>query len=98
RAPNDGPRPVFVTGSAQRYALRHRTSAVSPWLPTGAVEAFEEALKQARRTRADLDMLQVYDPFTVVPLMMLEVLGMVPCGAAGRFYRSGGASPGGDLP
>ena len=49
--------------------------------------------------RADVDVLTVYDPFTVVSLMQIEDMGFCPKGEAGRFvegdtlHHDGGVLP-----
>ncbi|MCW2756871.1 MAG: putative thiolase [Nocardioidaceae bacterium] len=90
--------PVHLCGSAQRYAARRRHAPGSTWRPDGAKDAFDEARDQAGWSTADLDLVQIYDPFTVVPLILLEELGLVDQGKAGAWYADGNAGPGGALP
>ncbi len=90
--------PVRITGSAHRSMERRRHAPVSPWEPVGASEAFSSALDRAGRSRDDLDLLQIYDPFTVVPLILLEAFGFAEPGTAGEFVRDGGAGIGGSMP
>ena len=52
------------------------------------------ALAMARRTRADVDVLELYDPFSVVTLCLLEEYGFRPPGTAGLTFRSGECDPG----
>lgn len=92
------PRPVFIRALSQRYALRRMHGPGSPWRPFGVADTFEESLRQGRRTRDDLAALQIYDPFTIVPLVMLEELGYADPGKAGAFIRAGHTSPGGAVP
>jgi len=56
------------------------------------------AFAQAGMTLADIDMAQLYDPFTISPLMQLEAYGFVPEGHGGPFYAEGGAGPDGPIP
>src|SRR3546814_16366143 len=49
-------------------------------------------------TLADIDMAQLYDPFTISPLMQLEAYGVVREGQGGPFYADGGAGPDGPMP
>lgn len=56
------------------------------------------AFGQARMSLADIHMAQLYDPFTISPLMQLEGFGFVPEGHGGPFYAEGGAGPEGPIP
>lgn len=56
------------------------------------------AFAQAGMTLADIDMAQLYDPFTISPLMQLEAYGVIPEGHGGPFYADGGAGPDGPMP
>ncbi len=60
--------------------------------------AKRRAFEQAGMTLADIDMAQLYDPFTISPLMQLEAYGFVPPGHGGPFYADGGAGPDGLIP
>lgn len=56
------------------------------------------AFAQAGMTLQDIDMAQLYDPFTISPLMQLEAYGFVAEGQGGPFYADGGAGPDGTIP
>jgi acetyl-CoA acetyltransferase len=90
--------PIEVRGSSQRYSMRRRHAPHSSWAPVGARDAFDDALEQGGCSRADLDMVQIYDPFSVVPLIMLEAVGLAEPGKAGAFIAEGNTSLGGALP
>lgn len=90
--------PVFVTGMAQIHPARHRRAGDESWFGGGAGRALDEALLQARRVRTDIDVHEIYDPFSVVTLCLLEDYGLVEPGTAGKVARSGALAPGGDLP
>ena len=60
--------------------------------------AKSRALEQAGLRLSDLHMAQLYDPFTISPLMQLEAYGFVPEGQGGPFYAEGGAGPDGPIP
>jgi acetyl-CoA acetyltransferase len=94
-------RPVFVRGMSQFHAMRRRRGPSESWFsgPTGgALAAVNAALAMARRTRNDLDVHQLYDPFSVVTLCLLEEYGLCAPGSAGEVVRSGATGPGGTLP
>ncbi|MGW6358073.1 thiolase family protein [Streptomyces sp. NPDC055092] len=91
------PRRVTVRGSGRDHPVRRRRAGAESWFG-GGVRAVEDALAEAGATRADLDLAQLYDPFSVVTLVLLAEYGL--CGAvpAGEFVRSGETGPGGTLP
>jgi acetyl-CoA acetyltransferase len=47
---------------------------------------------------ADVDQAQLYDAFTINPILFLEDLGFCPKGEGGRFVEGGRIAPGGALP
>jgi acetyl-CoA acetyltransferase len=47
---------------------------------------------------SDIDMLSLYDAFTITPILFLEDLGFCPKGEGGRFVSGGTIAPGGKLP
>lgn len=89
--------PAFLLGAAS--ATSHRSISAMPDLTvTCAVEAGARAYAQAGVTAADIDVLQVYDAFTINTILFLEDLGFCPKGEGGRFVADGGIAPGGRLP
>lgn len=90
--------PVFVRGMAQRHPMRRRRAPSESWLGGHADLALNDALKQADRTRQDLSVIQLYDPFSVVTLCLLEDYGLCAPGTAGEVARSGALALGGDMP
>jgi acetyl-CoA acetyltransferase len=89
---------VYVRGMAQWHPMRRRVAPGESWFGGGAGEAVAAALAMAGRTRADVDALELYDPFSVVTLCLLEEYGFCPPGTAGLAFRSGECDPGGSLP
>jgi acetyl-CoA acetyltransferase len=66
---------------------------------TELADAAPAAFAMAGITPGDLDVLTVYDPFTIVTLMVLEDLGVCGRGEAGALAREGGLrSPDGVCP
>jgi len=64
----------------------------------GWKKAGEEAFKQAGIKCGDVDVVELYDSYPVVPLIQLEELGFCERGKAGRFVYEGHTWPGGKLP
>src|SRR5258708_15848073 len=70
-----------------------------PDLPTpAAVESGRTAYAQARIAPAEVDVRQLYDAFTINPIVFLEDLGFCPKGEGGRLVAEGVLRPGGRLP
>lgn len=90
--------PVFVRGMAQRHPMRRRRAPRESWLGGQADVALDDALQQANRTRKDLSVIELYDPFSVVTLCLLEDYGLCLPGSAGALARSGALAFGGDMP
>lgn len=65
---------------------------------TGAVQSGARAFEMSRLNPSDIDILQLYDAFTINVLLFLEDLGFCPKGEAGRFVEGGTIAPGGSLP
>jgi acetyl-CoA acetyltransferase len=57
---------------------------------TPQVFAAPPAFKMAGLDPADVDVLTVYDPFTVVSMMQIEDMGFCPKGEAGVLAEEGG--------
>jgi acetyl-CoA acetyltransferase len=90
-------RPAYVLSAAA--ATSHRDITNMPDLTTTAArEAGERAYMQAGIKAADVDVVQVYDAFTINTILFLEDLGFCPKGEGGRFVAEGHIAPGGSLP
>lgn len=90
------PLAVVLGGGAAHW---HREISQMPDLTvTAATESGERAYAMAGVTPADVDVLQLYDAFTINPILFLEDLGFCPKGEGGRFVESGNIRPGGALP
>jgi acetyl-CoA acetyltransferase len=89
-------KPVYVLGTGE--ALSHATISNMPDLTvTAAAESGPRAFKMAGLEPSDVDMLSLYDAFTITPILFLEDLGFCPKGEGGRFVSGGNIAPGGKL-
>ncbi len=89
--------PVYVLGIAE--AMSHRNiSCMDDLTDTAAVLSGKEAFKNAGLSPADVDVAELYDCFTITPILFLEDLGFCPKGEGGRFVSGGRIAPGGDFP
>jgi acetyl-CoA acetyltransferase len=89
--------PVYLLGCAS--AQSHRQIGQMPDLTvTAAAQSGPRAFAMAGLSPADVDVLQLYDAFTINVLLFLENLGFCDQGAAGPLVASGAIAPGGTLP
>jgi len=97
RAPDFADRPVFVLGAASETS--HRDIA---WMPdltrTAAIEAGRRAYGSAGLGPSDIDVVELYDAFTINTILFLEDLGFCPKGEGARFVEDGRIAVGGSLP
>ena len=88
--------PVYVLGCGQ--AITHASISSMPDLTvTGARESGAAAYRMARMRETDIDVLSLYDAFTINTVLFLEDLGFCPKGEGGRFVEDGRIGPAGDL-
>lgn len=97
RARHLAPMPVHVLGNAT--AVWHRQISSMPDLTvTAASQSGSEAYAMAGLRAADINVLELYDAFTINTLLFLEDLGFCKKGEAGAFVEGGAIGPGGRLP
>jgi acetyl-CoA acetyltransferase len=89
--------PVYVLGNGT--ALWHRQISAMPDLTaTAAQDSGRLAFGMAGLAPKDIDVVQLYDAFTINTLLFLEDLGFCAKGEAGAFVQDGAIAPGGRLP
>ena len=89
--------PVYVLGNAT--AVWHRQISSMPDLTvTAASQSGREAYAMAGLSAKDMNVLELYDAFTINTLLFLEDLGFCKKGEAGAFVEGGAIGPGGRLP
>jgi acetyl-CoA acetyltransferase len=91
------PPAVLVRGMGSVHPMRRRRTGGESWFGGGG-QAVDDAIEMAGITRGGLDVVELYDPFTIVTLCLLEEYGLCEPGGAGEFVRGGGIAPGGKLP
>jgi acetyl-CoA acetyltransferase len=90
-------RPVYLLGGAANTT--HRWISCMPDLTESAtVECAARAYRLSGITAKDVDVVELYDAFTINTILMLEDLGFCPKGEGGRFVEGGAIGPGGRLP
>jgi acetyl-CoA acetyltransferase len=89
--------PVYVLGCGQ--AITHANISSMPDLTvTGALESGRQAYAMAGLAAKDIDVVELYDAFTINTILFLEDLGFCPKGEGGSFVEDGRIAPGGQLP
>ena len=90
-------KPVQVLAAAS--GMTHANISAMPDLTvTALAECGPRALAQAGLTPSEIDVVEVYDAFTINTILFLEDLGFCPKGEGGRFVEGGAIAPGGLLP
>jgi acetyl-CoA acetyltransferase len=89
-------KPAYVLGAAE--ATDHLAISSMPDLTvTPAAMSGPRAFAQAGIGPKDLNVVQLYDAFTINTILFLEDLGFCPKGEGGRFVEDGAIAPGGRL-
>jgi acetyl-CoA acetyltransferase len=90
-------KPVYLLGAGEAHSHRH-ISHMPDLVRTSAVDSGARAFEMAGLKPADVDVLQLYDAFTITPILFLEDLGFCAKGEGGPFVSGGRIAPGGELP
>ena len=88
--------PAYVLGCGQ--SVTHASiSSIPDLTTTAALAAGKAAYKMAKLGPADVDVLALYDAFTINTILFLEDLGLCKKGEGGPFVEGGRIGPGGSL-
>ena len=88
--------PVYVLGTGQ--CITHASITSMPVLThTGAIQSGAQAYAAAGVKAADINVVALYDAFTINTILFLEDLGFCPKGEGGRFVEGGRIAPKGAL-
>lgn len=90
-------RPVYVLGAASAASHAMITQMPDLTVTPGAVSG-PTAFAAAGLTPDQIDVVQLYDSFTITVLLALEDLGFCKKGEGGAFVADGVLAPGGALP
>ncbi len=89
--------PVWLLGQGEAHS--HAQISEMPDLTvTPAAESGKRAFAMAGVTHSDLDVVEIYDSFTITVLLTLESLGFCKPGESGSFVSEGRTAPGGEFP
>jgi acetyl-CoA acetyltransferase len=92
-----GSQRLSVRGTGRDHPVRRRRAGTESWFGGGR-RAVDDALSQAGMTRSDIDVAELYDPFSIVTLVLLDEYGLTGQQPVGDFVREGQIGPGGTLP
>ncbi len=89
--------PIYVLGCGS--AITHANISSMPDLTvTGALASGKEAYAMAGLGPKDIDVVELYDAFTINTILFLEDLGFCAKGEGGAFVSGGRIAPAGELP
>ncbi|MCZ6890180.1 MAG: thiolase family protein [Gammaproteobacteria bacterium] len=97
RAKTMAKQPIYIEGIGQSHPsweFYRRTDMAT----TGAQQSGKMVFESAGMRPSDVDFCQIYDCFTIVPIVTLEEYGFVGRGEAGAYYEDGNTRIGGELP
>jgi acetyl-CoA acetyltransferase len=94
----DLPKPAVHLLSSETAVWHRQISDMADLTVTPAAESGPRALARAGLSVGDIDVVQLYDAFTINPIVFLEDLGFCPKGEGGNFVQDGAIAPGGVLP
>ena len=97
RARDLAKKPVYVLGNGTACWNR-QISAMDDLTVTAARDSGAAAFAMAGLAPKDIDLLELYDAFTINVLLFLEDLGFCKKGEGGAFVENGAIAPGGRLP
>lgn len=89
--------PAYLLGVGAAHWHR-QISSMPDLTVTAATESGARAFAMARLKPSDVDVIELYDAFTINTVLFLEDLGFCKKGEGGAFVCGGRIAPGGDLP
>ncbi len=98
RARDCAKKPVLVLGIASRSNAHYWVPGLDDILTTGARVTGPEAMSMAGVSHQDIDLLEIYDAFTTMPLLAVENLGFCERGQGRYFFHNGRTGPRGEMP
>jgi acetyl-CoA acetyltransferase len=90
--------PVIVLGAASAHDHGIGISQMPSITDTPGARSGPLAVQRAGVTLADVDVVEIYDSFTITVLLALEDIGFCAKGEGGAFVVDGRLGPGGSLP
>lgn len=88
--------PIYLLGAGEAHWHRH-ISQMPDLTTSAAAESGPRAYEMAGVSPSELDVVMLYDAFTINTVMFLEDLGFCGKGEGGAFVSDGMIAPGGEL-
>ncbi len=95
--PRDLRRAIRIAGYGE-CTTNSSMTRVKDLLHQGVYQSAAQAFEMSGLKPAEIDVVQVYDSFTITVLLSLEGLGFAPRGGAAELVLSGATRPGGAFP
>lgn len=90
-------KPVVLLGAGEK--VTHRAVSQAPSLTSGPLKsAMERAFRQSGSTAGEMDMLSLYDCYTIMVATTIEDAGLCPPGAFGKWLKGRNLGFDGDTP
>jgi len=98
RARDLAKKPVYVlgTGECVTHQMVSQMPAFNRW--DAAIDSGKRAFAMSGIHHHEIDVAELYDAFTIVPMLALEALGFCKPGESGAFVSGQRTAPGGDFP
>lgn len=90
-------KPVYVLGNSTAIWNR-QISSMHDLTVSAAQQSGQIAFDMAKVKPSDIDVVELYDAFTINTILFLEDLGFCKKGEGGAFVSGGRIAPGGELP
>src|SRR5690606_41365714 len=88
---------IAIRGAGQGHRHKH-LSGIEDTTTCGARDSSRRAFAEAGLAPADIDLLGIYDSFTITLAILLEEIGFAPRGGCARRLRAGDFALDGPLP
>ncbi len=98
RARNTRKAPVWILGHGEAHTHNNITNMPDLATHQAAIASGRTAFARAGLTPAEIDVVEIYDSFTITVLMTLEALGFCGRGEGGAFVSGQHTAPGGPFP
>jgi acetyl-CoA acetyltransferase len=90
--------PVWVLGHGEAHTHNSITNMPDLAVHRAAIASGRDAFAMAGLTPAEMDVVEIYDSFTITVLLTLEALGFCGQGEGGSFVSGQRTAPGGPFP
>lgn len=90
--------PVYLMGAGEGHTHEYICGGPSDLITFGTKQSGKASFAMAGVQPKDIDVAEIYDPYTIIGLINLECLGFCKQGESGPFVEGGRIELGGELP